>query len=81
MILSDYEMMSPAERETAIRQEYTRTQKNINDLVCRLAEEYRAFEYLGELMAEIEVYGADDLFCQPKKHDINASKACYGYIF
>lgn len=79
--MNDYEMMSPAEREAAIRRDYASAQANINALVHRLKEEYGVFEYLRDLIAEIEIYGADDVFCQPKICDIKASKARHGYIF
>ena len=79
--MSDYDMMSPAERETAIRRDYSTTQKNINALVRRLADEYRTFEYLGDLIAEIEIYGADDVFCLPKNCNIKASLGYEGYVF
>ena len=79
--MSDYDMMSPAERETAIRRDYSTTQKNIHALVRRLADEYRTFEYLGDLIAEIEIYGADDVFCLPKNSNIKASLGYEGYVF
>lgn len=74
-------MMSPAERETAIRRDYASAQANINALVHRLKEEYDLFEYLRDLIAEIEIYGADDVFCQPKNYDIKVSKSYNGYDF
>lgn len=79
--MNDYEMMSPAEREAAIRKDYASAQESINALVHRLTEEYSVFEYLRDLITEIEIYGADDVFCQPKICDIKVSKAQHGYIF
>ena len=81
MLLSDYDMMSPAERETAIRWDYATSQRNINALVQCLADEYRTFEYLGDLIADIEVYGAEDVFCLPKNDNVKASFEYKGYVF
>ena len=74
-------MMSPAEREAAIRRDYASAQANINALVHRLKEEYGVFEYLRDLIAEIDIYGAEDLFCQPSKPTIALSSNAYGYDF
>lgn len=79
--MDDFEMLSPAERETAIRREYADVQKRINTLVHRLMEEYRYFEYLRDQIAEIDIYGADDVFGSAKTKTISASLASNGYDF
>lgn len=79
--MNDYENMSPADRETSIRRAYDTAQRNINTLVSRLAEEYRILEDLRDLIAEIDIYGAEDMFCQPSKPTIAVSSNAYGYDF
>lgn len=79
--MDEFENLSPAEKETAIRTEYTNVQKIINTLVHRLMEEYRYFEYLRDQIAEIDIYGADDVFGSSEIRDIKASLARNGYDF
>ena len=79
--MDDFEMLSPAEQETAIRRKYAETQRRINVLVHRLMEEYRYFEYLRDQIAEIDIYGADDVFGSSGNKEIKASLACNGYDF
>ena len=75
--MNDYDNMSPADREASIRRAYDAAQRNINTLVSRLAEEYRILEDLRDLIAEIDIYGADrDFLCiknenwQRANHDL-----------
>lgn len=77
--MNDYDNMSPADREVSIRRVYDTAQRNINTLVSRLAEEYRILEDLRALIAEIDIYGAEDLFCQSSKPTIAVSSNAYGY--
>lgn len=79
--MDDFEMLSPAEQETAIRRKYAETQRRINALVHRLMEEYRYFEYLRDQIAEIDIYDADDVFGSSGNKEIKASLACNGYDF
>lgn len=79
--MNDYENMSPADREASIRRAYDTAQRNINALVSRLAEEYRVLEDLRDLIAEIDIYGTEDMFCQPSKPSIAVSSCDYGYDF
>lgn len=79
--MNDYENMSPADREASIRRAYDTAQRNINALVSRLAEEYRILEDLRDLIAEIDIYGAEDMFCQPSNPTIAVSSNAYGYDF
>lgn len=79
--MDDYEMLSPAEQETAIRREYADAQKKINALVHRLMEEYRYFEYLRDQIAEIDALGADNVFGSSGIKEIKASLARNGYNF
>ena len=79
--MDDFEMLSPDEQETAIREEYADAQKKINALVHRLMEEYRYFEYLRDQIAEIDIYGADDMFGSAKNKEVKASLARIGYDF
>lgn len=79
--MDEFENLSPAEKETAIRTEYANVQKIINTLVHRLMEEYRYFEYLRDQIAEIDIYGADDVFGSSEIRDIKASLARNGYDF
>lgn len=79
--MNDYENMSPTDREAAIRRAYDTSQRNINTLVSRLAEEYRILEDLRDLIAEIDIYGAEDLFCQPSTPTFAVSSNAYGYDF
>lgn len=79
--MDEFEKLSPAEKETAIRTEYANVQKIINTLVHRLMEEYRYFEYLRDQIAEIDIYGADDVFGSSEIRDIKASLARNGYDF
>lgn len=44
-------------------------------------EEYRYFEYLRDQIAEIDIYGADDVFGSSEIRDIKASLARNGYDF
>lgn len=79
--MDDFEMLSPAEQETAIRREYADAQKKINALVHRLMEEYRYFEYLRDQIAEIDALGADNVFGSSGIREIKASLARNGYDF
>lgn len=79
--MNDYDNMSPADREASIRRVYDTAQRNINTLVSRLAEEYRILEDLRALIAEIDIYGAEDMFCQPSKPTIAVSSNAYSYDF
>ena len=79
--MDDFEMLSPAEQETAIREAYADSQKKINSLVYRLTEEYRYFSFLREQIAEIDAIGADNLFGSPETKEIKASLARIGYDF
>ena len=79
--MDDFEMLSPAEKENSIRREYADTQRKINTLVHRLSEEYHYFEYLRNQIAEIDIYGADDVFGSSKNREIKASLAPDGYDF
>lgn len=80
-MIDDFETLSPAEQETAIRREYADAQKKMNALVHRLMEEYRYFEYLRDQISEIDIYGADDVFGSAKNEEIKASLARIGYDF
>lgn len=80
-LMDDFEMLSPAEQETAIRREYADAQKKINALVHRLMEEYRYFEYLRDQLAEIDALGADNVFGSSGIKEIKASLARNGYDF
>ena len=44
-------------------------------------EEYRYFEYLRDQIAEIDIYGADDVFGSSGNKEIKASLARNGYDF
>lgn len=77
----DFENLSPAEQETAIRREYTDAQRKINALVHRLMEEYHYFEYLRDQIAEIDALGADNVFGSSGIKEIKASLAHNGYDF
>lgn len=44
-------------------------------------EEYRYFEYLRDQIAEIDIYGADDVFGSSGIREIKASLARNGYDF
>ena len=79
--MDDYEMLSPAEQEIAIRREYADAQRKINALIHRLMEEYRYFEYLREQIAEIDALGADNVFGSSGIREIKASLARNGYDF
>ena len=79
--MDDFEMLSPAEQETAIRREYADAQWKINALVHRLMEEYRYFEYLRDQIAEIDALGADNVFGSSEIKEIKASLARNGYDF
>ena len=79
--MNDYENMSPADREASIRRAYDTAQRNINALVSRLAEEYCILEELRNLIVEIDIYGADDMFCLPSKPTIAVLSCDYGYDF
>ena len=79
--MDDFEMLSPAEQETAIRTEYANAQRKINTLVHRLMEEYRYFEYLRDQIAEIDALGADNVFGSSGIKEIKASLARNGYDF
>ena len=76
--MDDFEMLSPAEQETAIRREYADAQRKINALVHRLMEEYRYFEYLRDQIAEIDTLGADNVFGSSEIKAIKASLARTG---
>lgn len=80
-LMDDFEMLSPAEQETAIRREYADAQRKINALVHRLMEEYRYFEYLRDQIAEIDALGADNVFGSSEIKEIKASLARNGYDF
>lgn len=79
--MDDYENLSPAEQETAIRRDYANAQRNIDALVYRLAEEYRYYSYLRDQIAEIDALGADNVFGSQEIREIKASLARNGYDF
>ena len=46
-----------------------------------MTEEYDYFEFLRDQIAEIDIYGADDVFGSSKKRENKASLARKGYDF
>ncbi|MGN0776849.1 MAG: hypothetical protein ACI4MM_09270 [Candidatus Ventricola sp.] len=50
-------------------------------MVRQMTEEYGYFEFLRDQIAEIDIYGADDVFGSSKKRDTKASLARNGYDF
>lgn len=79
--MDEFDSLSPAEKEASIRREYVSVQKKINTLVRQMTEEYGYFEFLRDQIAEIDIYGADDVFGSTKKRDTKASLARKGYDF
>ena len=79
--MDEFDSLSPAEKEASIRREYASVQKKLNALVRQMTEEYDYFEFLRDQIAEIDIYGADDVFGSSKKRDTKASLARNGYDF
>lgn len=46
-----------------------------------MTEEYGYFEFLRDQIAEIDIYGADDVFGSSRNREIKASLARNGYDF
>ena len=81
MPVRKHENLSPAEKEADIRRAYTSTQHTIRMLMRRLIEEYEYSEYLGDQIAEIDIYGAEDWFGQPSRVEIPTSTTQNQYEF
>lgn len=79
--MDDFEMRSPEERELDIRSEYQASICNLDALIARLLNEYEYFTFLREQISEIDIYGAEDLFCKPVKRKMEASTSPTGYDF
>lgn len=60
----DYEM-TPAEHEEYVRGRFTELQEEILETVAHLSSLYSMYDDYQSLIAEIDIYGAEDLFGRP----------------
>ncbi len=80
MIAAEYRKASLC-AASAIRHDYEAARHSIDALIHRLMEEYRYYESLQEQIAEIDRYGAEDVFQPAAIRDNNVSRSRYGYDF
>ena len=82
-----YEPTTPEEYEADVRKSFQEVQNDIMRMMADIVEKYREYNFLREIIAEIDIYGADDYLCGMKKPEntpeslINASTAKRGYDF
>lgn len=74
--------MTPQEQEKAVRDRVTELKDEIMETVARLSYLHHEYDNLMDIIAEIDIYGADDLFApRPAQYEYVARSTGGNYVF
>lgn len=80
--LFDEEELTPQEQEKAVRDRVTELKDEIMETVAHLSYLHHEYDNLMDIIAEIDIYGADDLFApRPAKYEYVARSNGGNYVF
>ena len=80
--LFDEEELTPEEQEKAVRDRVTELKDEIMETVAHLSYLHHEYDNLMDIIAEIDIYGADDLFApRPAKYEYVARSTGGNYVF
>ena len=81
-IMYDDSEMTPQEQEKAVRDRVTELKDEIMETVAHLSYLHHEYDNLMDIIAEIDIYGADDLFAPcPAKYEYVARSTGGNYVF
>lgn len=81
-IMYDDSEMTPQEQEKAVRDRVTELKDEIMETVAHLSYLHHEYDNLLDIIAEIDIYGADDLFApRPAKYEYVARSNGGNYVF
>ncbi len=80
--LFDEEELTPQEQEKAVRDRVTELKDEIMETVAHLSYLHHEYDNLMDIIAEIDIYGADDLFApRPAQYEYVARSTGGNYVF
>lgn len=81
-IMYDDSEMTPQEQEKAVRDRVTELKDEIMETVAHLSYLHHEYDNLLDIIAEIDIYGADDLFApRPAQYEYVARSTGGNYVF
>lgn len=81
-IMYDDSEMTPQEQEKAVRDRVTELKDEIMETVAHLSYLHHEYDNLMDIIAEIDIYGADDLFApRPAQYEYVARSNGGNYVF